>query len=141
MQPKPLRNRWPVLVAISRASQFGKKSPPILAVSQFDPKVYIKKEMKPETFENALEIAKHAADWLREKGATRILLFGSLADGAFTPKKSDIDLYFEGLSDKEALGAAGYLLDAFGEDSIDPIPAQFCSPRFKATIIAEGVTV
>jgi len=115
------------------------------------PQIKLKKErlegklpeapMKPESTEIAMITAKKAADWLRLRGATRVLLFGSLAEGRFSPEGSDIDIYFEGLPDTEALAATGRLLDIYGEQAIDPVPSQFCSPRLKADIQAEGVPV
>jgi predicted nucleotidyltransferase len=94
---------------------------------------------KPATASEAMEIAKAAAMKLRTLGATHILLFGSLAEGFFTPKESDIDIYFEGIPDEKALDATGHLLEEFGEGIIDPIPAQFCSALFKRTILSEGL--
>ena len=95
----------------------------------------------PGTAGEALSIARNAATMLRERGASRVVLFGSLAKGHYNPAQSDIDIYFEGLTDTEALAATGRLLDIYGEKTIDPIPAQFCSPRLKADIKAEGVPV
>lgn len=92
-----------------------------------------------ESVEIALSTAKEAANWLRSRGATRVLLFGSLAGGDFLPNQSDIDLYFEGISDSDALAVTGRLLDVYGEGAIDPVPAQFCSPSLKTDIEADGV--
>lgn len=93
------------------------------------------------TSQEALALAKKAAAMLKERGATRVLLFGSLAKERFSPESSDIDLYFEGLPDIDALAATGRLLDIYGEETIDPVPSQFCSPRLKADIEAEGIPV
>lgn len=94
-----------------------------------------------ESVEIALSTAKEAANWLRSRGATRVILFGSLAGGGFLPNRSDIDLYFEGFSDSEALAVTGRLLDVYGEGAIDPVPAQFCSPALREDIEADGVPV
>lgn len=95
--------------------------------------------MKSDSTAFAMATAKKAADWLRTRGASRVLLFGSLAEGCFSETGSDIDIYFEGLSDTEALAATGRLLDTFGDQSIDPVPSQFCSPKLRADIEADGI--
>lgn len=48
-------------------------------------------------------IAKQAAGHFRARGATRVLLFGSLANGTFDLERSDSDIYFAGLDDNRAL--------------------------------------
>jgi predicted nucleotidyltransferase len=46
----------------------------------------------------AIEVAKEVAHHLRSRfGATRVLLFGSLACGNAAAGFSDIDIYFEGV--------------------------------------------
>lgn len=93
------------------------------------------------TTQEARKTAKWAAEWLRERGATRVLLFGSLAQGEYVPEISDIDICFEGLDDQAALNATGRLLGILGEGKIDPLPAQFCSPRLREDIETEGVSI
>ena len=48
----------------------------------------------------ARRLAQRIARYLRRRyGATRVLLFGSLAAGYYNPDFSDIDVYFEGIRD------------------------------------------
>ena len=86
----------------------------------------------------ALSMAHDIASLLKGKyGATRVLLFGSRAKERFTPE-SDIDIYFEGVSQDLALRAVGECIRRFGEESIDYRPDCFCTPYFKKRVLAEG---
>ena len=93
---------------------------------------------KPNSAEAALDLAKRAAARLRELGATRIVLFGSLARGTYVPGESDIDLYFEGLEERAGGLAMLAILDEFGETTVDPIPADCCPGYIKERIELQG---
>lgn len=77
-----------------------------------------------------------AAMLRREFGATRVLLFGSLARGRFLPD-SDIDLAVEGLSAAAffpALAQAGKL----SRFPVDLKPLEDLDPHFRAKVLASG---
>jgi predicted nucleotidyltransferase len=44
----------------------------------------------------AMGAAKSVAKFLRQQGARRVLVFGSLVKGTYVASTSDIDLFFEG---------------------------------------------
>lgn len=92
----------------------------------------------PRTTEEAFTIAKTAATRLRTLGATRIVLFGSLARGTYVPEESDIDIYFEGIPLLENDMATVTLLDEFGENVIDPIPSPYCPDYLRTQINNHG---
>jgi predicted nucleotidyltransferase len=70
----------------------------------------------------ALRIAKKAAAFLLKRGATRVILFGSLVTDDYHPG-SDIDIYFEGIDYDQEFSVAGDALTAFREVELDLIPA------------------
>ena len=83
--------------------------------------------------------AKKVAHFLKEKyGATRVMLFGSLAKGFFE-KDSDIDIYFEGISKDRILDASGDYFEVFRQYEIDLIPDAFCPESVRKRIIQEGI--
>ena len=86
-----------------------------------------------------MEIAKAAAKRLRSLGASRIVLFGSLARGSYRPGESDIDIYFEGIDPRKSDLAMLKLVDEFGEEFIDPIPADCCPDYIKERIDLQGL--
>ena len=90
------------------------------------------------TYASALELANAIAAFLKEKhGATKVLLIGSRAKGTAAPD-SDIDIYFEGLSRKEALRAVGQCIYNVGEKGIDYLPDCFCEAHFRKRALAHG---
>jgi len=90
------------------------------------------------TEDEALELAKEIAAFLKEKhGATRVLLFGSRAKGTST-LESDIDIYFEGVPRERALRAVGQCIYNFGEDGIDYRPDCLCEAEFRKRILAHA---
>ena len=97
-----------------------------------------------ERRERAWEVARAAADLLRmEYGATRVVVFGSLAQKTpFTPW-SDIDLAVWGIKPEQYFAAAGAVMD-MGLDSgikVDLVDPQDCSKEFQADIEVDGIEV
>jgi predicted nucleotidyltransferase len=90
--------------------------------------------------ERALEIARKAAGLLKERfGAIRVMLFGSLAHGAWFTPRSDIDLLVEGVSPQaffRAEAAVEALASGFKVDLVDP---KECSPELLSRIGEEGL--
>ncbi len=82
------------------------------------------------------DAAQIAAMLRREFGATRVLLFGSLARGRFLPD-SDIDLAVEGLPAAvffPALAQAGKM----SRFPVDLKPLEDLDPYFKSKVLATG---
>lgn len=88
----------------------------------------------------AWEVARKASTILKERfGATRVLVFGSLAHGAWFTPRSDIDLWVDGIpvekffhaeADVEAV-ATGY--------KVDLVDSRECSPELLEQVEEEGV--
>ena len=87
-------------------------------------------------------LARQAADLLRARyGATRVLVFGSLAEGTHFGERSDIDLAAEGLRPSEHFAALGRLLTLFGDFEFDLVDLGACPSGLRAVIQAEGVAL
>jgi predicted nucleotidyltransferase len=89
--------------------------------------------------ERASQIVRRAADLLRsEFGASKVILFGSLARGEFT-LHSDIDLMAWGIDRHEYFVAVARLQDLSPEFKIDLIEGEHCRSTLSRAAIAEGV--
>jgi predicted nucleotidyltransferase len=89
----------------------------------------------------AMGAAKSVAKFLRQQGAHRVLVFGSLAKGTYIAGTSDIDLFFEGVpASKESL-VAGRTLLAFPDLRLDLRPAGFCEEHFRQEIKESGLAI
>lgn len=87
---------------------------------------------------NATATARDVANYLRKRhGATRVLLFGSLAHGKYSAG-SDIDIYFEGVPPDKAGAATGLAMVAFPNAPLDLWPDDHCAPFFKSEALATG---
>jgi predicted nucleotidyltransferase len=90
---------------------------------------------------NAMTIARQVAVFLKkEYGATRVMLFGSLADGFFK-SHSDIDIYFEGIPSNRILRAAADCTETFRKYRLDLTPATFCDTDLRQHILKVGVVL
>ncbi|MDR1304746.1 MAG: nucleotidyltransferase domain-containing protein [Verrucomicrobiales bacterium] len=90
----------------------------------------------------AKRVARRVADCLRRRyGATKVLVFGSVVDGFYVPGHSDIDIYFEGVPREDEMSVTGRLMLDFADYDIDFRPAGLCHPRFKASVLAEGLAI
>jgi predicted nucleotidyltransferase len=84
---------------------------------------------------------KAVANFLRQQGARRVLVFGSLAKGSYVHHASDIDLFFEGVPvSKESL-VVGRTLLAFPDLPLDLRPAGFCERHFVEEIEKSGLVL
>ena len=89
----------------------------------------------------AMGAAKSVAKFLRQQGARRVLVFGSLVKGTYVASTSDIDLFFEGIpASKESL-VAGRTLLAFPDLRLDLRPAGFCEEHFREEIEESGLAI
>jgi predicted nucleotidyltransferase len=89
----------------------------------------------------AMGAAKSVAKFLRQQGARRVLVFGSLVKGTYVASTSDIDLFFEGVpASKESL-VAGRTLLAFPDLRLDLRSAGFCEEHFREEIEESGLAI
>lgn len=97
-----------------------------------------------ERRDRAWVVARAAADMLRiEYGATRVVVFGSLAQKTLFTPWSDIDLAVWGIKPEQYLSAAGAAMD-MGLDSgikVDLVDPENCSKEFQADIEADGIEI
>lgn len=93
-----------------------------------------------ERRERAWEVARAAADLLREEyGATRVLVFGSLAHGAWFTPWSDIDLAAWGIPSDRFYSAMADVTELSSEFKIDLVDPETCRPTLREEIEREGV--
>jgi predicted nucleotidyltransferase len=74
------------------------------------------------------------------RGASRVVLFGSLAPGGRPRRESDVDLCVEGLSASSFREAASACLDALGDATVDLVRWEDAGPALRAEI-AHGLEV
>ncbi len=90
--------------------------------------------------ERALVIVRKAADLLKQKyGATRVVLFGSLAHGLWFTPRSDIDIYSEGITVDAFLEAEAAIQAIDRSFKMDLVEPQECSPELRKRIEQEGM--
>ncbi len=88
----------------------------------------------------AWKVAEEAACLLRERyGATRVVVFGSLAEGAHFTERSDIDLAAAGLRPEEHLAALGRLLMLSPDFEFDLVDLAACPDGLRDAILSRGV--
>ena len=90
--------------------------------------------------QDAHAVARRAAAILRaEFGVDRVVLFGSVARGAYLGPRSDIDLAVEGLPARDHARAVDRVQEAADGRRVDLVRVEQCSPSLKEEIITEGV--
>ena len=88
-----------------------------------------------------LDALREAAVALKERfGASRVILFGSLARGRWQASLSDLDVAVEGLKG-DYWAAWGVLEDAVGDRRVDLVETEAASPSLRAAIEEEGVAL
>lgn len=96
----------------------------------------------PERRAHAWEQARQAAHILREQfGATRVVVFGSLAHNLWYSEQSDIDMAAWGIAPEKylkAVGAIEAVLSGFEVNLVDP---HDCFPSIRESIDKQGVEV
>ena len=81
-----------------------------------------------------LEALRAAATTLKERfGASRVIVFGSLARGGWRTSVSDVDLAVEGLKG-DYWEAWGVVEDAVGDRRVDLVELEAASPSLRAAI-------
>lgn len=97
-------------------------------------------EMKRK--QEALELARRASELLRrEFGATRIVIFGSLAHDAWFNPWSDIDLASWGIAPESFYSAVAALTGLSPFFRIDLVDANDCKPSVRKVIEKEGIEI
>lgn len=87
----------------------------------------------------ASDIASRCANMLRERyGATRVVLFGSLARGTFG-LRSDIDIAVWGVSSVEYFDVLPELMAAGGEIEVNLVRHEAASASLRESIARDGV--
>lgn len=84
--------------------------------------------------------AKRAAALLKhEFGATKVVLFGSLAHRLWFTQWSDIDLAAWGIAPSDFYRAAGSVADLPSEFKIDVVDPETCRPAVREEIDEDGI--
>ena len=81
-----------------------------------------------------------AAKFLREQGAQRVWLFGSLAKGCRPSDHSDFDFAVEGLPADRLFGSVGHLLQILPR-SVDVVEFESCSRLLREQILEHGIVL
>jgi predicted nucleotidyltransferase len=79
-----------------------------------------------------------AARFLREQGATRVWLFGSLAKGRRPTVHSDFDFAVEGLPGDRFFGSVGHLLQILPRP-VDVVELESCPSLLREQILEHGI--
>jgi len=106
---------------------------------QYRPFDAVADERSPLTVENACAVASAIAGELKSRfGATRVVLFGSLAREDFH-KWSDIDLAVWGVSSSDYYRAVAFTSGFSELFKVDLVDAEDCSESLRQHIQREGV--
>ena len=90
--------------------------------------------------EQALKISREIADMLKTKyGAGRVVLFGSLAHGAWFTPRSDIDIYTEGIPANAFFKAEADTQKISNCFKLDLVDHEDCTPEMISKIKQEGI--
>ena len=81
---------------------------------------------------------RSAAKFLREQGARRVWLFGSLAKGGQRTVHSDFDFAVEGLPSDQFFGSVGHLLQILPRP-VDVVEIEACAPLLRDQILEHGI--
>ena len=81
-----------------------------------------------------------AARFLKEQGAQRVWLFGSLAKGRPSTVHSDFDFAVEGLPEDRLFGSVGYLLQMLPRP-VDVVELENCPTLLRQQILEHGIVL
>ena len=81
-----------------------------------------------------------AARFLREQGARRVWLFGSLAKGRRPTVHSDFDFAVEGLPSDRLFGSVGHLLQILPRP-VDIVEFESCPTLLREQILEHGIVL
>lgn len=92
--------------------------------------------------DRAWDVARRIATILKERfGATRVLVFGSLAHGAWFTPRSDIDLCVDGIPIEEFFHAEADVEEMASGFKIDLVDVRECSSGLLKQIEEEGLAL
>src|SRR6185369_12679143 len=86
------------------------------------------------------EYIRLAARYLREQGARRVWLFGSLAKGRRPRVHSDFDFAVEGLPGDRLFGSVGHLLQILPRP-VDIVEFESCPSLLREQILEHGIVL
>lgn len=99
-------------------------------------------ESSPERLDRARAVVRTAADLLRTRfGATRVVVFGSLAHEDSFTRWSDIDLAAWGIPPDAFFRAVAAVTGLSAEFKVDLVDPEDCRPALRRAIDREGVVV
>jgi len=81
-----------------------------------------------------------AARFLRDQGAKRVWLFGSLARGRRPTVHSDFDFAVEGLPENRLFGSVGHLLQILPRP-VDVVEFESCPTLLREQILQHGIVL
>jgi predicted nucleotidyltransferase len=106
----------------------------------YRPGAKMDEEQTAERWERAWEVACTAASLLRQEfGATRVVVFGSLAHRAWFTPWSDIDLAAWGIPPDTFYRAVAIVTGISSEFEVDLVAPEDCRPTLCQVIEREGV--
>src|ERR1041384_2163207 len=86
------------------------------------------------------EYIRLAARFLRDQGAKRVWLFGSLAKGRRPTVHSDFDFAVEGLPADRLFGSVGHLLQVLPRP-VDVVEVENCPTLLREQILEHGIMI
>jgi uncharacterized protein len=81
-----------------------------------------------------------AARFLKQQGARKVWLFGSLAKGRRPTVHSDFDFAVEGLPGDRFFGSVGHLLQILPRP-VDLVEVETCPPLLREQIVEHGIVL
>ncbi len=98
------------------------------------------KQVQQQRLERARAVAHQAAELLKTQfGASRVVLFGSVARGYFFHQRSDIDLAVEGLENRDFWRAWSALDEVAEGFEIDVVGLETAADKLREQIAKEGI--
>jgi predicted nucleotidyltransferase len=108
--------------------------------SAYAPESQLPASAAEERWERAWDVARVAARLLRERlGATRVVVFGSLAHRSWFTPWSDIDLAAWGIAPDRYYRAVALVSGLSPEFEVDLVAVERCRPALRRVIESEGV--
>ena len=108
----------------------------------YRPSSRIVEEPNLDQLDRAWEVARTAAELLRERfGATRVVVFGSLAHDEWFTRWSDIDLAAWGIPPDAFFRAVAVVTGLSAEFKVDLVDPEDCRPDVHQAIDREGVAI
>ena len=109
---------------------------------QYHPGRHRPPQWPPEVRERAWEQARRAARVLREQfGATRVVVFGSLAHNLWYSERSDVDLAVWGIAPEQFYHAAATASQMVRDFEINVVDPAICRPFMLRAIERECIDV